>query len=176
MPHSRRTGPVTCNESPLGDPCGWRTESLLVPEFYQQGNFKCPRCPMGFMTEDGSLTSFDQLLGHTLTKVEKLGDQKNLSDEIWFHLGDDEVYALYHEYECCEEVYVEDICGELSALVGSPILVAEEVSNGSEEDGVSITWTFYKLATVNDYVTIRWCGSSSGEYSEKVDWRRVYNY
>lgn len=76
-----------------------------------------------------------------------------------------------------------DIVGNISDLIGYPLLMAEEVCSEPnvnppdakipEEYQDSFTWTFYKLATVKGYVTISWYGSSNGYYNESVSFRMV---
>ena len=117
------------------------------------------------------------LLGHTLTSVARATDGDE--DAIVFESSTGERWLMDHEQDCCESVTIEDICGDLSDLVGSPILMAEHAENQAdgpvedEYDTDSQTWTFYKLATVKGYVTIRWLGSSNGYYSESVDFGRI---
>jgi hypothetical protein len=116
-----------------------------------------------------------ELLGKTL----KSATGKVGGDEIIFETEDGEKYKLYHRQDCCESVVVEDICGELSDLVGSPITQAEENSGNNSPPGVtkkhqySFTWTFYRLATAKGQAVIRWYGESNGYYSESVDFEKV---
>lgn len=120
---------------------------------------------------------FEDLLGKTLTSVEN-----NDNEEIIFRTTEGETFRLYHCQDCCESVTVEDITGDLNDLIGSPLTMAEEVTHEQDTnpDGVTVpeyqdsfTWTFYKLATVRGYVTIRWYGESNGYYSESVDFAKV---
>jgi len=75
---------------------------------------------------------------------------------------------FYHEQDCCETVTITQIDGDIKALVGSPIKMAEVVTNESRSD--CQTWTFLKLATDKGYVTVRWLGESNGYSSERISW------
>jgi hypothetical protein len=101
------------------------------------------------------------LIGRVFTEVINKGDELILKN-------DTESFTFYHEQECCENVEIEDITGDLNDLIGEPILFAEESCSSDEKASDSGTWTFYKLATVKGWVDIRWYGSSNGYYSEGV--------
>lgn len=89
-----------------------------------------------------------------------------------------QVFTMEHIQDCCESVSIVDICGDLTDLVGSPILIAKKTTSKehtfmnkkSKDFGLysddSETWTFYELATIKGSVTILWYGSSNGYYSE----------
>jgi hypothetical protein len=122
----------------------------------------------------------EDLLSLTLRDVQYISDRE---DEIIFTADNYTEYKMFHSQDCCENVRVEDICGDLNDLIGSPILQAEEVSSndrdGDSEVGPigkhdeSWTWTFYKLATIKGSVTIRWYGTSNGYYSERVSFTKI---
>lgn len=115
------------------------------------------------------------LKGKTITNIEGL--EKD-SDEVYIKTSDGSVYYMFHDQECCESVWIEDVCGDVEDLIGSPVLVAEEVCSDeyeplNKESDESYTWTFYKLATAKGYVDIRWYGTSNGYYSEGVDFKQL---
>ena len=115
------------------------------------------------------MTEFEKILGKTVKTV------VNNDTEITFQCEDGALLTMNHWQDCCEDVHVEEIIGDLNDLIGEPILLAEEATNHTEptpegrSNDDAYLWTFYKLATVKGHVTIRWLGESNGYYGMDVD-------
>lgn len=106
--------------------------------------------------------NFSDIKGHKVVDVSQDGESIQIQTET--HL-----FHLYHEQDCCENVYIESIVGDLNSLIGQEVLLAEEVSeDGEDSDYGTSTWTFYKLASIKGYIDIRFLGESNGCYSEEV--------
>ena len=118
---------------------------------------------MGYYDNEVEITD---MLGKTFTKIEG-GIQ---DDTLKFYTDDGYVYTMYHDQDCCENVYVEDISGDLQDLIGDEIVEASCVSQDNPHASESGTWTFYKLnsGSWRGGVCIRWNGESNGYYSESV--------
>jgi hypothetical protein len=118
----------------------------------------------------------NELIGKTFAKVyteiETFEDKADL-----LHFKNDNYHCVfYHDQDCCETVYIEDITGDLNDLIDSPIIKAEErvSENDYGEDDGHYTYTFYEFATIKGSVTVRWYGTSNGYYSERVHFKTVY--
>lgn len=110
-------------------------------------------------------TEFSEIKGKTATEV------RQTLESIEFTFDDGSTGSLRHDQDCCESVNLEDVVGNLSDLVGTPITMAYEETNGenpkaSEYPPDSFTWSFYRLGTIKGQVTIRFYGESNGYYSE----------
>jgi urease gamma subunit len=119
----------------------------------------------------GDVRKFDDVIGKTLIKV-TVEKNKYKEEQIIFKFDDGTIYVMYHEQDCSETVYIEDINGDLDDLVGVPLLTAEEVCADNPNAQESGTWSFYKFATIKGYVDIRWYGHSNGYYSERVNFEK----
>lgn len=112
------------------------------------------------------MANFEDLVGKKIVRIE--GMYKD-SEEIFFYTDDGLVYRMYHPRDCCESVYVEDVVGDPLDLLNAEVLVAE-VSTKEDSHGCDLLqWTFYKLATFNGYIDLRWYGSSNGYYGVDVN-------
>lgn len=103
---------------------------------------------------------------------------KQSKEEIVFDCVGGYTYRMCHHQDCCEDVSIDDIDGNLQDLVGEKIITAYESSNyqnlpkKSDYDD-SYTWTFYIIRTNKVSLTIRWYGTSNGYYSESVDFEQI---
>jgi len=119
------------------------------------------------------VSNIGEMEGKTIYRI----NQSNFDEEdyIEFICTDGWIYKMYHTQDCCENVTIDDIIGDLSDLLDTPLTMADESCNSNDSDCESETWTFYRFATVNGYITIRWHGTSNGYYSESVDVYKRYD-
>lgn len=108
--------------------------------------------------------------GLVFTSVVGLEEQ---SEEVIFTSSCGRKFKMYHQQDCCESVYVSDVCGDTSDLVGAEAVSAEERVIEHETDWGTMTATFYDIQTTSGSVTIRWNGESNGYYSESVDIKEI---
>lgn len=112
---------------------------------------------------------FEDLKGKILEKIVKSDDRLD------FYTINKEHYIMEHYQECCESVFIADICGDLDSLLNQEILIAKQVSSDGRNawgEGENSEWTFYIIATNKETVTIRWYGESNGYYSTSVDFKK----
>jgi hypothetical protein len=135
------------------------------------------------------MSDIEEFIGRTLARVEgKPGDDVL---RLWF--SDGTAFEMYHSQDCCESVWLDDVIGDWSDIIGFQILEASKREQSKREQSKrereqsegefpkgdnchhadSYTWTFYELRTIRGFVQLRWYGSSNGYYSESVDIRQI---
>lgn len=115
--------------------------------------------------------TLNRMVGETIKSVS--GNRHD--DEFVVRTTSGLVFTFYHCQDCCEDVYLEEIIGDIDDLVGYTVVMAEEScstdrvvgSSCSQDD--SFTWTFYRIATERGLVVLRFYGESNGYYSESVE-------
>lgn len=117
------------------------------------------------------LVGIENLIGQTLSYY----DLNHHKTELVFVNNSGDTWTFYHEQDCCESVYLDDVSGELEDILDSEILSAYESSRSltDEENFESghdecSDWYFYHIATIKGSVVLRWIGSSNGYYSTQV--------
>jgi len=128
-----------------------------------------------FKYKEGSLDSLDVSIMNGLKIVSVDGLEKE-SGEVFFTTESGRQFKMYHEQDCCETVYIDDVCGDVSDLIGATIINFDERWSDGDEDSEekpnqwseSFTWTFYDIQTDKGCVNIKWLGESNGYYCESV--------
>src|ERR1022692_2734103 len=114
--------------------------------------------------------NISSFMGKVFISVERQ-ETDTFGDLLIFTETNGSRYGMLHQQDCCEDVHINDICGDLQDLTNSPILYATEERSDkiSSECNESSTWTFYKIDTLKGGITIRWIGTSNGYYTEEAD-------
>ena len=116
---------------------------------------------------DDDNVKIESMVGDAILYIENAEPQES---EIIFTMMSGRYIKMHHHQDCCESVYLADITGDLKDIMYAPLTMAEEASSGEDADyGEHTTWTFYKFGTAKGCVTLRWCGTSNGYYSETVN-------
>ncbi len=128
------------------------------------------------MTKTKTLVPFESLKGKILLEINVIPSENyKQSDKIIFKCTDG-TYEMYYT-DSFEEVSIDSIEGELSNLIGSEILLAEEVQRDKNEpvspQDEYREWTFYKLATQKGHVDIRWIGEDVSFYAITISLFKV---
>ena len=107
-----------------------------------------------------------KILNITGCEFDSVGMYINFTDGSSIH--------FYHEQDCCESVYIEDVVGNPESHIGAILYGIDEKSNrdsiNTDLEYDSFTWTFYTIRTSKGYLDIRWFGSSNGYYGEGVSY------
>jgi len=111
------------------------------------------------------VSELKELWGRLFTEITVNGD----CNMVTFVSSNGDTFTMYHQQDCCEDVYLAEIVGELEWLLNSPIKMAEVVGQEGETDEGVYQWTFYKIGTEKGVVTFRWYGESNGYYGVEVD-------
>jgi hypothetical protein len=110
----------------------------------------------------------ERIIGKTPTSIEVVQD-RDYDDSIKMTFSDGTSCKWYHRQDCCEDVHIDDINGDFNDLIGSPIMVAECRTSEGDVGWDHETWTFYTFRGIGGSVDVKWHGSSTGDYSEEVD-------
>lgn len=112
--------------------------------------------------------SFEEIKFKIISEI--VVDKDSGEDSIVINFEDGSYLSMFHERDCCEEVWIEDIesnkdISDYKEAVVIDMYVTTRVNSNSEESG---TFTFYNLNTSKGSINIRWNGESNGYYSEEV--------
>jgi hypothetical protein len=113
-----------------------------------------------------------ELVGQTLVAI----DFNN--DEVLFKTASGEKWLMRHDQNCCENVEIDQISADANLVIGSPLLVAEEVCDSEaitelDKGSESFTYTYYKFVTEKGEYAIRWRGESNGYYGETPSFTKM---
>ena len=118
------------------------------------------------------------LIGKTLTAIYLSDDNESLK----FEFTEGEPLVVGTEGDCCSYTWIENIENP-EAVIGSPVLVAEDISmpeatepSTKIEYHDSIAFYGFKISTLKGTCTIDYRNNSNGYYGGNLVWPGDYGY
>lgn len=128
----------------------------------------------------GETLGFGRFISKVSSKRNRVAPISQYDDAVFITMNNGDQYVLWHEQNCCENVSLEEVIGDIEDLIDSMIIKAELVvshpAHPPEQEEWEIesrTWSFYKIQTHKGEVVFRWHGSSNGYYSETVSFSKL---
>lgn len=105
--------------------------------------------------------SVNEFIGKTFTKVYADGT---------FYTAEKQ-YDMYHPQDCCENVFLDEVIGDINDITDEEIINAFDTDEGDENDDRSydcVQYTNFHIVSQKGTVVFRWIGSSNGYYGTSV--------
>jgi hypothetical protein len=92
-------------------------------------------------------------------------------------------YVFMHYQDYCEQVYIVQVDGNLSDLIGSPLTgcvheASDEKPSAIKNDETwkeeSVTWTTIVFETASARASVYWLGQSNGYYGEDIELKQIF--
>lgn len=118
---------------------------------------------------------FKKMIGEIITEI-TLKTDDNDYEQLIFKTENDRTFKMFHENDCREIVYLEDVVGgKLTDLLGEKIIDVDIKTNSNyakENNKEDIEYYFYEIKTMENTITLRWYGESD-YYCVYVDFKEI---
>lgn len=115
------------------------------------------------------MKTFEELVGSTLKSVTQDSD-----DQLVFTLDNSDTYLLGSKYDDHSQFKVLNMIGDLSKIIGSPIIESSVNRNVTQDDGIEReTIVEYSITTANETYSFNWQILSDGYTSEEMSFKRI---
>jgi len=122
-----------------------------------------------------TINEFKKMVGEIISEITLKTDDNNY-EQLIFKTESGKIFKMFHENDCCEIVYLEDVIGgRLTDLLGETVVDVDIKTNSiknNKNTEIYIEYYFYEIKTNENTITLRWYGDSE-YYSAYVDFEEI---
>ena len=129
--------------------------------------------------KQNTINEFKKMVGEIISEITLKTDDNNY-EQLIFKTESGKIFKMFHENDCCEIVYLEDVIGgRLTDLLGETVVDVDIKTNSvknnkntEEYEYYFYEYYFYEIKTNVNTITLRWYGESD-YYSAYVDFEEI---